>query len=234
MRIPGFSIRGDIHSESRVSKRRSAILVTGVSGSGKTTLVRSRVFPRVAAAISFADLMDELLDGTESKSLDSLWPATRARLQFEAAQRLIDYEPARQLVIDGHLIVPTQWGYTRGVPPAVWRVLRLAAIVIIHVPEDELVERIFGPVAVSGNGSMGSGNDASRLAELERTRVLTSLMHATIASYAMSTETAPETDNVDAAEPGCPVTVIINSKGCQEEAALQLARVISEYSVNGS
>ena len=81
---------------------------------------------------------------------------------------------------------------------------------------------------------MGSGNDASRLAELERTRVLTSLMHATIASYAMSTETAPETDNVDTAEPGCPVTVIINSKGCQEEAALQLARVISEYSVNGS
>jgi adenylate kinase len=122
---------------------RDAVLVTGLPGSGKTTLVNSPHFPRdIAAPITFSDLMDEVLRETHGGTpLTQLWPLERERVQRAAAERLAAYRPDRLLVIDGHLIVPTPVGWERGVPPEVWTIISIIAIVVIHVPVSEMARR---------------------------------------------------------------------------------------------
>jgi adenylate kinase len=122
---------------------RDAILVTGLPGSGKTTMVNSRHFPSdIAAPITFSDLMDEvLMESHLGTSLAQLWPLDRERVQRAAAERLAAYRPDRLLVIDGHLIVPTPRGWERSVPPEVWTMISMIAIVIVHVPVKEMASR---------------------------------------------------------------------------------------------
>jgi adenylate kinase len=122
---------------------RDAVLVTGLPGSGKTTLVNSPHFPQdLAAPITFSDLMDEVLrESHNGKQLKQLWPVERARVQKAAADRLAAYRPDRLLVIDGHLIVSTPVGWERGVPPEVWTMISMIAIIVIHVPVYEMANR---------------------------------------------------------------------------------------------
>jgi adenylate kinase len=212
--------RGDPPPRTDASRQvaaRDAILVTGVPGSGKTTMVNSPHFPAdIAAPITFSDLMDEVL--TESHpgaKLAQLWPLERERVQRAAAERLVAYRTDRLLVIDGHLIVPTPRGWERSVPPEVWTMISMIAIIIIHVPVGEFARR--------------DGADLSPMELEHRAEELSirqNVVQATATYYAawLNRRSAYSTPG----PPGqaCALHWIVNAEGRQETAEQELAKYI--------
>ncbi len=197
---------------------RDAVLVTGLPGSGKTTLVNSPHFPHnIAAPVTFSDLMDEVLQETYGGTpLDQLWPLERERVQRSAAERLAAYRPDRLLVIDGHLIVPTQRGWERGVPPEVWPMISMIAVIIIHVPVHEMARRR-GPE---------SGQDEFQN-HIDEITIRQSVVQSTAAYYAASLNRSDgHTASSTAGGHACALYWIINSEGRREMAERELAEYI--------
>jgi adenylate kinase len=196
---------------------RDAVLVTGLPGSDKTTLVNGSHFPHeIAAPITFSDLMDEVLNETHGGTpLAQLWPLERERVQRRAAERLAIYRPDRLLVIDGHLIVPTPRGWERGVPPEVWSIISLVAIVIVHVSAQEMVRRREDQI------------DQPEAHRIEEISIRQSVVQSTAAYYAASlNRRSGQAGSSMVAGQACALHWIINAEGRQEVAERELATYI--------
>jgi adenylate kinase len=193
---------------------RDAVLVTGVPGSGKTTLVNGSHFPNdIAAPITFSDLMDDVLRETHGgMPLTQLWPLDRERVQISAAERLAAYRTDRILVIDGHLIVPTPRGWERGVPPEVWAMISMIAIIIIHVPTHEMVRRRDDEI-----------DQVELQQRIEEVSIRQGVVQSTATYYAASLNrhSSPSTSGQ-----ACALHWIVNAEGRQETAERELATYI--------
>ncbi len=160
--------------------------------------------------------MEEVLrEQYSGKSLDNLWPHERSEVQLEASRRLIHKEPERLLVIDGHLIVPSRRGWESGVMSRVWESIQLTAIIVVHVPPNELVSRSAQEVGV----------DPSHAAE--QLKAAQTFVHATAAQFASALSGALPTSSGEADRSGgCALKEIVNSANHQAEAERELGDYI--------
>lgn len=200
--------------EPSAPERRSAVIVTGLPMSGKSSLLESEKFPSaVAVSVTFSDVMDAVLtklSPQSPKTLDELWPSERANVQRQAVTRLIELNQERLLVIDGHLIVPTNNGWDRGVPADMWDNLNILAIAVIHCPAAELAER-----------QNRRGPHAQEEVLSEQTLVLSTAAHysATLTETQIKNDYGP-----------CLVHTILNSNDRRDAAEADLGRLILSLS----
>lgn len=203
--------------EVRRQSARDAVLVTGLPGSGKTTLVNSPHFPDdIAAPITFSDLMDEVLRESHGGTpLTQLWPLAREKVQKAAAERLAAFRTDRLLVIDGHLIVPTPRGWERGVPPEVWMMISMIAIIVIHVPVNEMVGR-----------SRDVLNQVELQHRIEEASIRQNVVESTATYYAAWLNRRSSSMVSGTTGQACALHWIINSDDRREMAAEELAEYI--------
>lgn len=213
----GMPRERDAAPPARAPRRRDTILVTGLPGSGKTSLVASSHFPTSAVAITFSDVMKELLaERHEGRHLRELWPQERSRIQIDAAQRIARRDPEKMLVIDGHLVVPTKKGWESGVPHEVWGLLRLVAIVVIFVPVQELVQR--------ADLTLGPHPEYAS----DEVQIAQSYVHTTAAYYSSGIDVLGGT-SFAALSNGCAFKCITNAQGRWDDAQKELADYVTLF-----
>ncbi|MHC8609697.1 AAA family ATPase (plasmid) [Paenarthrobacter ureafaciens] len=191
--------------------------MTGLPGSGKTTLVKSPHFPQSAVAVTFADVMSDVLRHQfHGKTLENLWPHERAVVQLEAAKRMVHKESDRLLVIDGHLIVPTKRGWEPGVSAPIWESIRLISIVVVRVPPMELISRM--PDKLSNNSGYS----------IEQLKGAQNFVDATAAHFAAANSGVLPGRVAETGEwwHGCALKEIVNAESRQVDAERELGEYI--------